>query len=187
MLVAEKTGPQVLSIKPDNTGAQIVTSAPLGVSGYEWSPDGKYLAYLTRDAGPSTPPIANKVGANPPATRLWVQPLNPAGPARAITPPDQYVDSFSWSPDSKEIAYAWAPVVGFLAPYQTKIFAVAVDGGAARPIVDRAGMNVSPQFSPDGKKISFISTNERTGIIAPRGLAVADASGAERATSARIR
>ncbi len=80
VLVAEKTGPQVLTITPDNTNAQVVTSAPLGVSGYEWSPDGKYLAYLTRDPGPSTPPIANKVGAHPPATRLWLQPLNPARP-----------------------------------------------------------------------------------------------------------
>ncbi|HEX6164254.1 MAG TPA: hypothetical protein VFZ31_12865, partial [Vicinamibacterales bacterium] len=177
VLAAEKTGPQVLTIRPDDTGAQIVTAAPLGVTAYEWSPDGKYVAYLMRDAGPASPPVANKVGANPPATRLWLQPLDPAGPARSITPPDQYVDSFAWSPDSREIAYSWAPVVGFLAPYQTKIFAVAIDSGAARPIVDRAGMNVSPQFSPDGSKISFISTNERTGIIAPRGLAIADASG----------
>ncbi len=184
VLVAEKTGPQVLSIAPDNTNAQVVTSAPLGVSGYEWSPDGKYLAYLTRDPGPSTSPIANQVGAKPPATRLWLQPLNPAGPARVLTPADQYVDSFSWSPDSKEIAYSWAPVVGFLAPYQTKIFAVAIDGGGIRPIIDRAGMNVSPQFSPDGKRISFISTSERTGIIAPRGLAVADASGRNTAVRA---
>ena len=176
-LVADRSGPQVLSIKPDNTGAQVVTSAPLGVSNYEWSPDGKYLAYTTRDPGPSSPPVANTIGAKPPPTRLWLQPLNPAGPARAITAADHYVDSFAWSPDSREIAYAWAPVVGFLAPYQTKIFAVAVEQGAVRPIVDRAGMNVSPQFSPDGTRISFISTNERTGIIAPRGLAVASVSG----------
>jgi dipeptidyl aminopeptidase/acylaminoacyl peptidase len=37
-------------------------------------------------------------------------------------------------------------------------------------------MNVSPQFSPDGKRLSFITTNERTGLIAPRGLAVTDAT-----------
>lgn len=183
VLVVEKTGPQVLSIKPDNTGAQVVTSAPQGVSSYEWSPDGHYLAYVTRDPGPATPPIANRVGAKPPATRLWVQPLNPAGPPRVLTPADQYVDSFSWSPDSKEVAYAFAPTVGFLAPYSTRISAVAVDGGAIRPIVDRAGMNVSPQFSPDGRRIAFISTSERTGIIAPRGLAVAEASG----RNARVR
>jgi dipeptidyl aminopeptidase/acylaminoacyl peptidase len=177
MLVVEKTGPQVLSIKPDNSSAQVITAAPLGVSAYEWSPDGNYIAYLSREPGPSTPPIANKVGANPPATRLFIQALTPGAAAKAVTPADQYVDSFTWSPDSKEIAYSFAPVVGFLAPYQTRIFAVSVNGGAARPIVDRAGMNVSPQFSPDGKRIAFISTSERTGIIAPRGLAVADASG----------
>ena len=183
VLVVEKNGPQVLSVKPDNTGARVVTAAPLGVSAYEWSPDGKYLAYSTRDAGPSTPAIANHVGSSPPATRLWLQPIDPPGPARSITASTQYVDSFAWSPDSKEIAYAWAPVVGFLAPYQTKIFAVGAEGGAVRPIIDRPGMNVSPQFSPDGRKISFISTNERAGIIAPRGLAVADASG----TNANVR
>jgi dipeptidyl aminopeptidase/acylaminoacyl peptidase len=176
VLVVEKSGPQVLSIKPDNTGAQVVTAAPLGVNAYEWSPDGRYLAFLSRDMAPA-PPVANKVGANPPATRLFVQALNSPGPARAVTTADQYVDSFAWSPDSKEIAYSWAPVVGFLAPYQTKIYAVPVTGGVARPIIDRPGMNVAPQFSPDGRKISFISTNERSGIIAPRGLAVADASG----------
>jgi dipeptidyl aminopeptidase/acylaminoacyl peptidase len=183
VLVVEKTGPQVLSVKPDNTAARVVTAAPLGVSGYEWSPDGKYLAYVTRDPGPTTPAIANRVGSSPPATRLWVQPIDPPGPARSITASNQYVDSFAWSPDSKEIAYSWAPVVGFLAPYQTRIFAVGAEGGAVRPIIDRPGMNVSPQFSPDGRKISFISTNERTGIIAPRGLAVADASG----TNANVR
>jgi dipeptidyl aminopeptidase/acylaminoacyl peptidase len=177
VLVAEKTGPQVLSIKTDNTSAQVMTSALLGVSAYEWSPDGNYLAFLSREDSPPLLAIANRVGTKPPATRLFIQPLNPPGPAQAVTPPDQYVDSLSWSPDSREIAYSWAPVVGFLAPYQTRIFAVGVKGGAARPIVDRGGMNVSPQFSPDGTRIAFISTGERTGIIAPRGLAVADASG----------
>src|SRR5436190_16109748 len=176
VLVAEQGGPQVLSIRPDDTGMKVITAAALGVGAYEWSPDGNYLAYTTRDAGPATPPIANKVGANPPATRLWLQPLNPPGAPRVLTAADQYVDSFAWSPDSQEIAYSFAPVVGFLAPYQTRIFGVTV-GGAVRPIIDRPGMNVSPQFSPDGKKIAFISTNERTGIIAPRGLSVADTSG----------
>jgi dipeptidyl aminopeptidase/acylaminoacyl peptidase len=174
VLVAGASGPQVLTVNPDTNAATVVTSAPLGVTGYEWSPDGKFVAYLSRDAASGPPPIANKVGANPPATRLWVQPL-PSGTPRALTPADHYVDSFAWSPDGKELAYSFAPFVGFLAPYSAKIFAVAIDDGAVRPIIDRPGMNVSPQFSPDGTRLSFITTSERTGIIAPRGLAVADA------------
>jgi len=182
MLVAGTSGPQVLTVNPETNAATVVTSAPAGVSAYEWSPDGKFVAYLTRDAAPGPPPIANRVGSNPPATRLWIQPL-PSGAPRALTPPDQFVDSFSWSPNSSEIAYSFAPFTGFLAPYSTTIFAVPVAGGAARAIVDRAGMNVSPQFSPDGTRLSFITTSERTGIIAPRGLAVADAA----AKNAQIR
>lgn len=146
------------------------------MSGYEISPDGTSLAFLSRDASPP-PPIANAAGALPPLTRLWVQSLAEPSTAKSLTPAGQYVDSFSWSPDNREIAYAFAPVTGFLAPYSTRIFAVAADGGAARAVVDRAGMNVSPQFSPDGRHLSFVTTNGRTGIIAPRGLAVAPATG----------
>ena len=184
VLVATENGPQVLAVIPETNSAVGVTSAPAGVSAYEWAPDGRSIAYLSRAAAASPPPMANKVGANPPATQLWVQQLPmPAYRPRALTPPEQFVDSFSWSPDSTEIAYSFAPFTGFLAPYSTKIFGVPVGGGATRAIVDRPGMNVSPQFSPDGKRISFITTSERTGIIAPRGLAVADAT----APNAQIR
>ena len=175
ILVAGANGPQVLTVNPETNAANVITSAPAGVSAYEWSPDGKSVAYLSRDAAAGPPPIANKVGSNPPATRLWVQPL-PIGTPRALTPPDRYVDSFAWSPDGREIAYSFAPFVGFLAPYSSKIFAVTADGVSSRAIIDRAGMNVSPQYSPDGKRLSFVTTSGRSGLLAPRGLAVADAT-----------
>ena len=181
LLVMGQGGPQVATINPENNRVAMITSAPTGVAAYEWSPDGKYIAYLSRDAA-GAPPIANKVGSRPPATRLWIQPLQD-GVARVVTPPDQFVDNIAWAPGSHEIAYSYAPFAGFMAPYSTKIAAVGVESGAFRAIVDRAGMNVSPQYSPDGKRLSFITTSERTGLIAPRGLAVADAG----ATNANIR
>src|SRR5687768_8737578 len=177
MLVAGTGGPQVVSVNPDTNDVTTVTSAPTGVTSYEWSPDGKLIAYLSRAAAAGPPPIANAVGSNPPATRLWVQSLvQPTAAPRALTPPTQFVDSIAWSPDSREIAYSFAPFVGFLAPYSSKIFAVTADGVSSRAIIDRAGMNVSPQYSPDGKRLSFITTNGGTGLISPRGLAVADAT-----------
>jgi dipeptidyl aminopeptidase/acylaminoacyl peptidase len=168
--------PQVMTAPAAGGAARNLTAAAEGVNGYEISPDGKALAFLSRDASPPAP-IANAVGALPPLTRLWVQSLAEPSTAKSLTPAGQYVDSFSWSPDGKEIAYAFAPVTGFLAPYSTRIFAVPAAGGTARPVVDRGGMNVSPQFSPDGRHVSFVTTNGRTGIISPRGLAVAPAAG----------
>jgi len=64
-----------------------------------------------------------------------------------------------------------------MAPYATRIDAVTADGRATRTIVDRPGMNVQPQYSPDGRSISFISTGGRAERLAPRGLAVAPAGG----------
>jgi dipeptidyl aminopeptidase/acylaminoacyl peptidase len=176
VLVAAAGGPQVVAIDVQTNAVTPLTSALGGVTTYEWSPDGKRIAYLSRDAVNGVPAIASKVGANPPATRLWIKEL-PSGVPRALTPVDQYVDSITWSPRGNEIAYSFAPFVGFLAPYSSKIFGVDVATGAIRPIVERRGMNMSPAFSPDGSRLAFISTNERTGLIAPRGLAVADAGG----------
>ncbi len=167
---------QVMAVPASGGATKHLTAAPEGVNAYEWSPDGRAVAYISRDSSPPAS-VANTVGALPPATRLWVQSLVAPFAARPLTPAGQYVDSFSWSPDSREIAYAFAPFTGFLAPYASRIFAVPATGGPARPVVDRGGMNVSPQFSPDGRQLAFVTTNGQTGIIAPRGLAVVPAAG----------
>ena len=166
--------PQVFTAPADGGGAEPVTSAPQGVIAYEWAPDGRRIAYLSRDAA-TRPPVIRAGATTDPAVRLWV--ASPGGPARALTPDGQYVDSLSWSPDGHEIAYSAAPVTGFLAPYSTRIYAVSPEGSAPRVVVDRPGMNTMPQFAPDGQSVAFVTTNERQGIIAPRGLAVVRADG----------
>jgi dipeptidyl aminopeptidase/acylaminoacyl peptidase len=170
--------PEVFAIPIDGSAPRAVTSAPEGVFGYEWSPDGSRIAYLTRDAMPADEARQRQdksfvIRADAPdrPVRLVAQGHGPV--STTLTPPTHYVDGFSWSPDGREIAYSAAPRSGFSAPYETRIYAVDSNGGTPRTIVDRAGMNTGPKFSPDGRSIAFISTSGRADIMASRSLTVA--------------
>jgi dipeptidyl aminopeptidase/acylaminoacyl peptidase len=180
-LAADK--PQVFAAAPSGGQARPLTAAPEGVSAYEWAPDGKSLAFLTRDPMSDEEQRQRKdnsfvihVDAPERATRLWLQPLE-GGTARVLTPPGQYVDSFSWSPGGREIAYSAAPITGFAAQYATRIYAVSTAGDPPRAVVDRPGMNTSPQCSPDGTRVAFVSTNGRAELTASRSLTIAPLTG----------
>jgi dipeptidyl aminopeptidase/acylaminoacyl peptidase len=164
---------QIYSIPTDGGEPRALTSAPRGVIAWEWSPDGRGVAYISRDG--LTPSVVARAGTPEPATRLWVQPLGAA--ARVLTPPEQYVDSLSWAPDSKAIVYSASSITGFMAPYHTRLYLVDTAGGGPRPLVDREGMNTSPQFSPDGEAVAFVTTSNQVGLLAPRGLGVARVGG----------
>jgi dipeptidyl aminopeptidase/acylaminoacyl peptidase len=169
----------VLGLAPDNRAqvfvvplaggdARTLTAAPRGVVTWEWSPDGTRVAFIARDA--PIPATVARAGTPDPPARLWVQPIG--GAAQSLTPPDQYVDSVSWSPQGDVLAYSASTTTGFMAPYYTRVFLVEAAGGTPRPLVDRAGMNTSPQFSPDGKAVAFVTTHTRMGLLAPRGIGV---------------
>ena len=176
--------PQVVAVPIDGSAPRQLTNAPEGVFGFEWSPDGKRLAVLTRDPMPADEARQRQdrsfvIHADAPdrPTRLAVQDAEQNAERRVLTPLAHYVDALSWSPDGREIAYSAAPKSGFTSPYYTRIYAVPVDGGTPRTIVDRPGTNSGPRFSPDGRSIAFISTNGKVDIMASRSLAVAPARG----------
>ena len=176
--------PQVVAIPMDGSAPRPLTNAPEGVFGFEWSPDGKQVAYLTRDPMPELEARQRQersfvIRADAPdrPARLAVQDAEQSAERRLLTPVSHYVDAFSWSPDGREIAYSAAPKSGFTSPYYTRIYAVPSTGGTPRTIVDRTGTNSGPRFSPDGRSIAFISTNGKVDIMASRSLAVAPAQG----------
>jgi dipeptidyl aminopeptidase/acylaminoacyl peptidase len=176
--------PEVFAAPASGGEPRQLTKAPEGVLAYEWSPDGRSLAFITvdpmsaeeeRDRADKS--FVIRAGAPDRATRLVVQRVDQPGALRVVTPPTQYVDALSWSPDGREIAYSAAPRTGFTAAYDARVYAVALETGSARTVVDRGGMNTGPRFSPDGRSIAFISTGGRHDIMASRSLTVVNAGG----------
>src|SRR6185436_12082870 len=99
--------------------AKAITEAPEGVFGYEWSPDGTRVAYLTRDH--ATPDAVIHADAPQSPARIALQVIG-GGVPRMLTPTSHYVEAFSWSPDGREIAYSAAPFSGFMAQYAGRIY-----------------------------------------------------------------
>ena len=154
VLVAEKTGPQVLS---DQAGQHRRADRDVGAARRQRLRvvAGRKIPRLplARCRPASTPPIANKVGANPPATRSVAaaaqsrrpgardhrRPINTSTASRGRpTARRSRMRGRRWSDSSRRI--------------RRRSSRSPSSGGAVRPIIDRPGMNVSPQFSPDGKQ-----------------------------------
>ena len=177
--------PQVFALDVRAGEARALTFSPQGVSDYVWSPDGKRLAYLAPDAPSPEDEKRRKeksfvieVDRQDRPPRVWVQDLA-GGAARALSPPHHFVAALDWSPDGSTITYAASLKPGYVGQFRTRLYALPVSGGEPRAIVDRDGMNTSPQYSPDGRWIAFISTGGRPKMIASWGLHLVPAAGGD--------
>jgi dipeptidyl aminopeptidase/acylaminoacyl peptidase len=125
--------PQVVAIPTGGSAPRVLTAAPEGVFAFEWSPDGRRIAYLTRDPMPIDEARQRQdrffvIRADAPDRPVRLVVLDESGSTRVVSPASHYVDAFSWSRDGREIAYSAAPKSGFTAQYYTRIYAVATDG-----------------------------------------------------------
>lgn len=125
-----------------------------------FSPDGKQLAYLA--GGQEFPPRVAVAELHSREYRV----LNPK-PGRGIeTPP-------VWSPDSKRLLFS------FIKDEMSHVFTVTADGSERTQLTTGTGdRNSQAQWSPDGRKILFLSIR---GDSARQGIFIMAADGAKQA------
>jgi Tol biopolymer transport system component len=125
------------------------------------SPDGKYVAYVTGEAGGQS---------------LWVRQTATRSDIRIITPTEEYYDGLTFSPDGNYIYY----VRSSSAYVSGALYQIPALGGESRKVVDRVGSPVA--FSPDGSRVAFVRENPGSEMALP--VVGVDGSG-ERQLSAR--
>ena len=120
------------------------------------SPDGAQVAF-TR--------VTVNQGKDEYETSVWLVPANASEAPRRFTY-GTHDSTPRWSPDGRTLAFVRA-VEGDGKVQPAQIFALALDGGEARPLTDLPRGADGPAWSPDGKRIAFSSTTRDDDLPTP--------------------
>ncbi len=170
----------------DSREIQVLYHAQQAPSGVAWSPDDQQLAFtrfVPEAKGSPIPMPAAPPGAewrDPPVyidtmryradgagylpagyQQIFVLPAD-GGTARQITESAHHKGTPAWSADGQWLYYSANQNADHeLNPLNSEIYRVALSGGAAQALTDRAGGDFAPQVSPDGKKVAYMGFDDR--------------------------
>jgi dipeptidyl aminopeptidase/acylaminoacyl peptidase len=123
------------------------------------SPDGNRVAWVEIRT--------DEEGAPTGKHDIYVQEISPAGKPARVTAgaPDSHFDegNIAWSPDSKRIAFLSDAVTSG----QLQLYVTGASGGPAHVLTDVKGFLAGPQWSPDGKSIAVLFTENATREAGP--------------------
>jgi len=155
-----------------------------GIEGQAWSPDGKWIAFLSTTvfSGIEAENAAylkaradakvtgrlyttldyrhwNEWKDSKQVVHLFVVPADGSAAPRDLTvglATDVFgSDDYDWSPDSKALAFVSNPEQHKATSTNGEIYEVAVTGGLARKVSENPAMDTTPRYSPDGKFLAW--------------------------------
>ena len=185
---AEKSDSDVWMVGWDGSGQQRLTTSKESESAPRWSPDGKWLAFLSARAN-------REEGA-----QVWLLP-RAGGEAAQLTSVKGSVSDCVWAPDSKRLALVVAereeepkkegdkpktpkPIVidryhfkqdmeGYRTKKPNRVWLFDIDAKKAELLTTESFDESAPSWSPDGGRIALVSNRAgETGMYADRQLCV---------------
>ena len=166
---------QIYLIHPRRGEAQQLTTEENGVDSIDWAPDGSAIAFTS--TGPDAKAKKGRkekygefdiIGGDYSQVRLWrvKTPAEiPADPKQrpqpeALTDGNQFsVNDFSWSPDSKHIAFSATRDPDLGSTGTSQIYTIDLADKMVKKLLDSKGPNTRPRWSPDGREIAFLTGN----------------------------
>lgn len=109
-------------------------TAFLGSAQVEYSPDGRWISFLSTASG---------------AGELWIASTT-SGEVRQLTTLGARTNSYSWAPDGRAIAFANDKLGGY------DIWVVSVPDGAVRRITAEPLLEVHPTWTPDAREVVYV-------------------------------
>ena len=149
--------------------AEPLTDVKSGVGNFEWSPDGRSIAFTMTDPKTEDEEKNDKgkndfrwVDENVKLARLYVISLqkdaNGKREPRKLTTENYQVDEFDWSNDGSRIVFSHvkSPLANDWTTSDVSIVDVA--SGKVTVLANTGAAELSPVYSPDGKSIALIVT-----------------------------
>ena len=136
---------EIYVMDADGGNQQRLTNHPDSDFHPSWSPDGKWIAFLSRR---DQVPFKHGITAE-----IYVMDASGGNPQRLTNNPHADYHP-SWSPDGKQIAFA------SVREGNTDIYVMDADGGNEQRLTNNPFYDYSPSWSPDGERIVFTARRD---------------------------
>jgi dipeptidyl aminopeptidase/acylaminoacyl peptidase len=164
--------------------AEALTDGAGGVTALAWSSDSKRIAYVAQvpltdaeEKKQRDKDDARLIDHDDRFSHLWVIDLD-SKEKHEIVKSDAALADPQWSPDGTRLAYVSRPTPRADDGSLSDIYIARADGSAApRKLLDNAGPDQDPRWSPDGKWIAFNSGDAGHGPLGVPHLKVIPADG----------